>query len=252
MEFPAEPTPPMKTFTANTHDLVALNTMVLRGLPPPLTAYVRTAADLVRQLDAAGVTIGDDAGRDLLVAGAESIRGLGLAGRWFLVIMVTVVETFLQDALAYAEFRHPLYVLESDRKIGYAQISTAESVEGLRGELCQLWAKGYLRGKTPSAWCAGISKKGAKLPPPEVIAGLDVMWQVRHCVVHNAGLATHDFARLYPTRAALGAQINVDPAEYQGWIDIIREVVEGVEAWVQARVRKAVSMGASIAPVTLE
>jgi hypothetical protein len=229
----------MKTFTANTHDLVALNAMVLRGLPPPLTAQVTTAADLIHQLDVARAAIDDEGARKLLLAGMESMRGLGLAGRWFLVIMVTIVETFLQDALAYAEFRHPSFVLKSDRKIGYAEIGSAASVEGLRGEFCQLWATGWLRGKTPAEWLAGLSGMGAKFPPPEITAGLDVMWQVRHCVVHNAGLATHDFARLYPARALLGEPVNVDPAEYQGWIDIIRRVVEGVEAYVQCRIRKA-------------
>lgn len=124
--------------------------------------------------------------------------GLGFMIEWMPVMIVTTVEAYLIDVLAYAASIDPTLMQNSTQSASYAELTTASSLEEVMAELRYRWARNFLENGGPRSWVERLTKMGARTYSPKTAQEMETLWGIRHLIVHSAGVATTDFTRRHP------------------------------------------------------
>jgi hypothetical protein len=98
-----------------------------------------------------------------------------------------------------------------------------------------VWARGWVNQGRPSDWVNRLGKMGKPAYPSHIAARLEVIWSIRHVVVHSAGFATADFVRRYPRRADhVGKKLSVSLPDLSEFITACGDFVRPTdEAFLQ-------------------
>ncbi len=160
---------------------------------------------------------------------------------WVPVMLVTFTEAYLQDALAYlARFDRSL-MEHSEIYAKYTDVLGSQTIDDLAAELRTIWARKFVGDGGPSKWLDRLRRMGAVNYQGDLDEKMELLWGVRHVVVHAAGLATRDFVRRHPeVTASVGKRVKVNASTNSGWIDLVRDFVTATDAFVVARADAAI------------
>jgi hypothetical protein len=157
---------------------------------------------------------------------------------WLPVMMVTTVEAYLLDVLAYAAGIDPSLMERSEQSVSYAELTTASSLEEVMTELRYRWAKNFIEKGGPYSWIARLTKMGARTYRPETAQEMEMLWGIRHLIVHTAGVATADFTRRYPHLGIqVGENVRVDLGSLRNWFKHIYHFVDVTDTYFIQRCR---------------
>jgi len=151
-------------------------------------------------------------------------------------MLVTATEAYLQDALAFAAERDTRLMKDSELSATYEQITSAQSLEDLAGELRDRWARGFVDKGGPRSWKLRLERMGARGYVDGVEELLETLWGLRHIIVHRAGIATVDFVRRHPSfDAKRGERVKLNRNQMLPYLDAIANFVETTELYLIQR-----------------
>ena len=131
--------------------------------------------------------------------------------RWYAVMLVTITEAYLQDALSFCAGLDPRLMNDSEQKATYAEIVAADSLHTLAEELRTRWARNFVDGGGPAFWIKRLTRMGVRGYPDALAAEMERLWGIRHLVVHQAGRVNPEFKRRHPDLSdAIGTTIQVN------------------------------------------
>ena len=210
--------------TRMTSEVTRLKTLVGNSPDLPLLPLVTVVAKLLRSAERYKRT--RQTGRERLAT----------ATLWQVVMLVTCVEAYLQDLLAIAASADPRLMVESQQLAPYADVISATSLDELASELRARWARGWLSDGGPTRWISRIKRMGARGYPDGLAPRLELIWGIRHVVVHAAGIATADFVKRHPgVVAAAGNRVRVGTGEFGEFIDSVYGFLEPTERFFVRR-----------------
>jgi hypothetical protein len=77
---------------------------------------------------------------------------------------------------------------------------------------------------------------GAKKYPNDLAPRLELLWGIRHVVVHGAGIATADFIKRHPNAVATaGKRLGVGNKDVQFFLEAIKAFMEPTDQYFIAR-----------------
>ena len=145
---------------------------------------------------------------------------------WYVVMIVTATEAYLQDVLAEVAAIDSALVDDSEQKLSYRAIRKFDSLDALKASVRNKWAKSFLNHGGPTAWIKRLKGMGASGYSDGLDSRLEEVWGIRHLVVHRAAVADADFLERHadvPRNA--GNVIQIDAARIQQYaIDAIEFV----------------------------
>lgn len=151
-------------------------------------------------------------------------RGIQFAGasdliwKWQPVLLVTFLETYLQDVLCEGARVDPSIMGGTEQKAAYADVQSARSLEALAETLRARWARNVIDGDGPTKLITRLSKMGARGFGDDTPEALEALWGVRHVVVHRSGFVTHDFLERHRALATkTGSSIQISESQYQAF-----------------------------------
>ena len=161
---------------------------------------------------------------------------LTTARLWQLVTLVTCVEAYLQDILSLAASVDTDLMGKSDQRASYAEVLSANSLDDLAGELRGRWARNWLSDGGPTRWIERLQRMGARGYGNDLAARLELMWGLRHVIVHAAGLATAEFVRRHPgVVARAGDRVGLSSVRIAFFLGAVQDFLEPTEAFFLRR-----------------
>lgn len=158
------------------------------------------------------------------------------AALWQVVLLVTLVEAYLQDQLMAAAAVDAELMSKSEQAALYADIVSAPSLEELVAQMRRKWANGWLRDGGPTRWIARLEKMGARGFPKGLAGRLELIWGIRHVAVHSAGIATADFVKRHPgATKGVGVRLNVGQRQFQAYFSAASEFLKATERFFVSR-----------------
>jgi hypothetical protein len=155
--------------------------------------------------------------------------------QWQLVALVTCIEAYLQDALQTAASLDVELMSRSEQVARYEEVISATSLDELASELRRRWARRWLEGG-PAGWISRLQKMGARGYPDDLSSRLELMWGIRHNIVHSAGFATADLLKRHLDAAkGLGDRIQVGNRRTAAFFKSAPDFLEPTEKFFLAR-----------------
>jgi hypothetical protein len=141
-------------------------------------------------------------------------------------MMVTMVEAYLVDVLAYAAQHHSTLMERSEQSLSYSELTSAVSLDEALTELRYRWAKNFLDRGGPQSWVKRLTTLGARGYRPDTAPALEALWGIRHLLVHTAGVVTADFTRRHPHLGMqVGEKVPVNLPQMHTWLEHILDFV---------------------------
>jgi hypothetical protein len=145
---------------------------------------------------------------------------------WSTVILATCVETYLQDVLVFCAGLDSKLMGDARQTATYEEITAARSTEELAEQMRAKWARNWVDDGGPARWVDRLKRMGARGYTESLPGLLEVLWGMRHVVVHRAGRITPDFVRRHPQLGvAAGERFNLRdelPPYFNGVIEFVR------------------------------
>jgi hypothetical protein len=164
------------------------------------------------------------------------VERFGTALLWQVVMLVTCVEAYLQDVLSAAASVDPVFMRESEQCANYSDVIAANSLPELANDLRARWARGWLSDGGPTRWIDRLGRMGARGYPDGLAPRLELIWGIRHAVVHAAGVATADFVRRHPgVVKAAGDRLRVGNKDHLTFIEAVDGFVTPTDRYFLAR-----------------
>lgn len=154
---------------------------------------------------------------------------------WQVVMLVTCVEAYLLDLLATAARLDPDRMSQSQQVAAYADVIAATSLDALANELRVRWARNWLNDGGPTRWISRLEKMGARKYPNGLASRLELIWGIRHVVVHAAGIATADFVKRHPGFVRAGERVRVPTGNLSQFVHDVGDFVKPTEQFFLAR-----------------
>ena len=164
------------------------------------------------------------------------IERFGTANLWQVVMLVTCAEAYLQDLLSAAAGAGPELMRKSEQQALYADVVAAGSIGELANSMRVRWARAWLNEGGPKRWIVRLEKMGARNYPVGLASRLELIWGIRHTVVHAAGIAGQDFVKRHPgVVATSGSRLHVSSKDFGSILLAVRSFLEPTEAFFVAR-----------------
>jgi hypothetical protein len=164
------------------------------------------------------------------------IERLDTVRLWQVVVLVTCVEAYLQDILTLAAGVDGELMSKSEQVAPYSDVIASTSLDELANELRRRWARGWLSDGGPTRWISRLKRMGARGYPDDLGPHLELMWGIRHVVVHAAGTATLDFVKRHPGIVnAAGDRVPLKARDLQKFVANVRSIVEPTERFFASR-----------------
>ena len=118
----------------------------------------------------------------------------------------------------------------------YADVIAASSLDELASDLRARWARGWLSDGGPTRCLSRFAKMGARGYPADLAQRLELMWGIRHAVVHAAGVADVEFVKRHPGVAKVeGERLPIGTKDIGVFIGAARTFLEPTEQFFLAR-----------------
>ena len=164
---------------------------------------------------------------DVVREAQSSAEARQTLSRWIAVMLVTFVETYLQDVMAEVARIEPEIMNNTKQAAEYDDIINAASIADLAGELRSRWARNFTGDGGPTKWASRLANRGAGEYDPDVVASMERLWGVRHVVIHNAGRANHGFIRRHkPAAVTVGDLVPITDSDVSAWLTAIGSFVD--------------------------
>jgi hypothetical protein len=155
---------------------------------------------------------------------------------WQVAMLVTCVEAYLQDLLSMAASIDSELMSKSQQLAPYTDVISATSLEELASGLRARWARGWLSDGGPTRWISRLERMGATGYPNDLAPRLELIWGIRHVVVHAAGVATADFVKRHPgIVAAAGDRVRVGNHDFGVFYEATLRFLEPTDRFFLAR-----------------
>lgn len=118
---------------------------------------------------------------------------------WMIVMYVTATEAYLQDALAFCAGIDPTIMGDTGQKVGYGDVVAFASIEALAEEVRSRWARNVVDDGGPTRWIKRLERMGARGYANDAADKMELMWGIRHLVVHRGSLISFDFVKRHGT-----------------------------------------------------
>jgi hypothetical protein len=150
--------------------------------------------------------------------------------QWVSVFIVTLVEAYLQDVLAFAASARPEIIGKQRPTIGLADLAGLETADEVRRELLDKWARDFVSDGGPKRWCERLNGMLGTGVATDDISLLEELWGVRHVTVHSSGFATREFIRNHPGYdATLDSAVEVTEDRMQRWLSVIQSFMDEID-----------------------
>src|ERR1044072_1217044 len=171
------------------------------------------------------------------VAGlSEFTNGLLEVLRWIPVILVTTVEAYLKDIRMFEAQINPGVMKLSQQSVSYEEVISAESINNLAEEMQARWARNFVDDGGPERWISRLIKMGARGYDIDTARKMEILWGVRHVMVHDAGVATPDFVRRHPDYGAQsGSTIKIRLDQLNEWIKVVYHFIDVKDSYFVQR-----------------
>jgi hypothetical protein len=155
------------------------------------------------------------------------------------VIFVAVVEAYLKDVLIFAAGIDTSLMDCTGQTVTYQDALNAKSLEELLIELRSKWARTFVDSGGPTTWIGSLEAMGARGYLPETVSQMEMLWGVRHLIVHSAGVANADFVRTHPElKAQVGKRFIVNNAQIREWSAAMYDFVDVTDRYFVRRCEK--------------
>ena len=156
------------------------------------------------------------------------------------VLSVTIVEAYLKDVLIYAAGVDSTLMERSKQTMTYQDALNAKSIEELKLEFRPKWARSFVDNGGPTKWIKRLKRWGARGYHPETVSQMETLWDVRHLIVHSAGIANPEFVQRHPQlNAQVGKRFIVSNAHFKPWLLAIYDFVEVTDHYFLQRCKKS-------------
>jgi hypothetical protein len=173
----------------------------------------------------------------LVVGGVK--KNLDSILEWVPVMLVTFAEAYLQDVLAYLAASDSSLMSKSEQSAIYADVLLAKSIEELAASLRERWARGIINDGGPRKWSKTLPRIIGFSPdkyPDDLINKMELLWGVRHVVVHAAGFATRDFVQRHPDfGVSVRERIKLTSPQIIEWINAVIDFADITDEPIVAR-----------------
>jgi hypothetical protein len=166
---------------------------------------------------------------------SKYVELLGTLTLWQVVMLVTFVEAYLQDLLAAAASIDPDMMRESLQVAKYADIISATSLDELANDLRARWARNWSSDGGPTRWISRLKRMGAGGYPKNLASSLELIWGIRHVVVHAAGVASADFIKRHPGVPRQGERVRVPVGNLARFVRAVDSFLKPTEQFFLAR-----------------
>lgn len=216
----------------------------------PITHMVYLGGREIRLLKAEGVRLTTSLGNPIDLASKKNFAKLerwsktlharverfGTVNLWQVVMLVTCVEAYLQDLLSSAASVGPELMSDSKQVASYFDVVAATSLDELANDLRARWARGWLSEGGPTRWISRLVKMGARGYPTSLAGNLELIWGIRHAVVHTAGVATSDFVKRHPgVVKEAGVRLHTTSRDFGAFLGYARAFWEPTERFFLKR-----------------
>jgi hypothetical protein len=166
----------------------------------------------------------------------DSGRRLDLLLEITIVLFVTFCETYLQDVLARCAALDRTLMGDAGQSASYDEILGARSIPAITNELRQRWARNFVDDGGPARWVDRLVRMGGRGYHTRAVPAMEVLWGIRHIVVHHAGIVTRDFARRHPDfPASIGKRLVLNADEAGTCATVVNHFVNTTDAFLTAR-----------------
>jgi hypothetical protein len=245
-----ERTPAYKDgFGPNTDKLRHLLRLGQRALEND-TAKVKTLTADMKTLSAGVVGLSGPVGEqvDKIRAVAEElgkqatdiVGGVLIVHEMMPVLFVTIVEAYLKDVLIYAAGIDASLMDRTGQTLTYPEALNAKSLEEVLIEFRSKRARSFVDNGGPTTWIESLEAMGARGYRRETVSQMETLWDVRHLIVHCAGVANADFVRRHPElNAQVGKRFIVNGARIKQWGDAMYDFVDITDQYFVRRCQKS-------------
>ena len=146
-------------------------------------------------------------------------------------MLVTCIEAYLEDVLRLAAAADRKLMAKSTQQATYDEILRATSDPAS-------WAIAHPVASPSTAELVGkrLKRMGAKGYSSDLANRLELMWGLRHVIVHRAGIATADLVRRHPGIVThFGDRVRVSTTRFAGFLVASREFLEPTDAFFLKR-----------------
>jgi hypothetical protein len=156
------------------------------------------------------------------------------------VLIVAVVEAYLKDVLIYATGHDRTLMQRSGQSVTYQDTLNVESLEELLLDLRSKWARSFVDNGGPTTWIKSFEAMGARGYPPDTVTQMETLWDVRHLVVHSAGIPDIKFVRSHPHLGAqVGKRFIINNAHIKEWFTAMFDFVEVTDQYFSRRCQQS-------------
>jgi hypothetical protein len=139
------------------------------------------------------------------------------ACRWMSVMLVSFLQSYLEEGLIDIAARNPSIVKGID--IQSSSVFEIETIEELRNEVRLSWAQSALRPGGPMTWRKKLRELGAPKIDDSVVRQLQHLWDTRNIIVHSQSVASAAYAKKYAHMGSkAGQKVKVTLGTFQNWL----------------------------------
>jgi len=144
---------------------------------------------------------------------------------WMSVMLVTFVEAYMEENLELIARKNPTLLKNAD-PVSLDVIFESDSLEDLKAELRQQWAKRTLRGG-PEKWLKRIQEMGARGYEKDCCLRMQHLWDTRNLIVHAQGVINKGYHKKYSNqKLKVGDRVHVAGNLFSWWLDGLKVFLE--------------------------
>jgi hypothetical protein len=163
-------------------------------------------------------------------------EGLLILNQWIPVLLVTTVEAYLKDVRIFEAKINPAIMESSEQSVTYAEVVGSRSIEDLAEEMQSRWARNFVDDGGPARWIDKLTRMGARTYDLQTANKMEVLWGVRHVIVHSSGVATPDFVGRHPDfGVTVGKKIVIRNDQLLEWIRVAYHFVDVTDSYFVQR-----------------
>lgn len=172
----------------------------------------------------------------LVKTATARIENYHIATLWQVVVLATCVEAYLQDVLSEAAALDGTLMGRSGLSVPYSKVIASQSLSELAKAMRDNWARAWVAHGGPSKWLKRLEALGARGYEVNLATQMELIWGVRHLVVHHAGTATTEFLALYPqTPKSPEGKIRVGSKGLGSFVEACKAFLDVTEEYLLSR-----------------
>jgi hypothetical protein len=157
------------------------------------------------------------------------VQARELAYEWMSVMLVTFLETYLEESLVSLALKNP-NLLRDATPMACHRVVEANSIEELHSEVRQQWSRTVLRPGGPEKWMRRLRGLGADKDCDKSTQSLQHLWDTRNLIVHAQSVVSPEYDRKYQTATfKVGERLKIGSHQFKVWTRAVGEFTESID-----------------------